>query len=187
MRVVLGGVILSVAVVLPLGCSLGGSNEATSDRPAAQASAEEVEAVQRLHRRLRIPRIEVGARCPRTRGGRPDRRIAIALGDGPADPVMGMAASPPSPAGVVDLSDDLRQKGWYFHKTLWAVSRRYSGPVLIRGREVDGSGPLRFTVNGRTALAELSFGAERSPHWPFGVEDVIRDIEGEWQAVQEGL
>ena len=164
---------LSVAVVLPLGCSFGGGSEPTSDRPEAQASAEGFEAVQRLHRPLRIPRVGADAHCPKTRGGRPNRRVAIALGDGPAYPVMGMAASPPSPAGVVDLGDDLRRNGWYFHKTLWAVSKGYSGPVLIRGRQVDGSGRLRFSIPGTGAgslaggrqqtLAELSFEAERRP------------------------
>jgi hypothetical protein len=86
---------------------------------------------------------------------------------------MGMVAPPPNPAGVVDLSDDLRRKGWYLHKTLWAVARDYSGPVLIRGRQVDGSRPLRFAANGGTALTELSFGADRRPHWRFGVSDTL--------------
>jgi hypothetical protein len=173
MRGVLGGVLFSVVLVLPLGCSFGGGSEPTSDRRDAQASAEGFEAVQRLHRPLRVPRIEAGARCPRTRGGRPNPRIAIALGDGPAYPVMGMAAPPPSPAGVADLSDDERRNGWYLHKTLWAVSRVYSGPVLIRARQVDGSRPVRFAIDGGTALAELTFSAERRPHWRFGVSDTL--------------
>jgi hypothetical protein len=173
MRGVLGGVLVSVVVVLPLGCSFGGGSEPSSDRPQAQASDEGFEALQRLHRPLRIPGVEAGARCPRTGGGRPDPRIAVALGDGPAYPVMGMAAPPPSPAGVADLSDDLRRNGWYLHKTLWAVSRRYSGPILIRGRQVDGSRPVRFAINGATALGELSFSAERRPHWRFGVSDTL--------------
>jgi hypothetical protein len=59
-------------------------------------------------------------------------------------PVLGMSAAPPAPGGVVGLRSDYHVLGWYLHKTLWAISPHYSGPVLIRGRRVDRAGLVRF-------------------------------------------
>ena len=86
---------------------------------------------------------------------------------------MGMSAAPPSPLGVVDLTDDVRRNGWYFHKTLWAVSPRYSGPILIRGRQVDGSRRIRFSIDGSTPIARLRFAVKRRPDWDFGVSSTL--------------
>jgi hypothetical protein len=55
-----------------------------------------------------------------------------------------MTAAPPAPGGVAGLRSDYHTLGWYLHKTLWAISPRYSGPVLIRGRRVDRPGLVRF-------------------------------------------
>jgi hypothetical protein len=33
---------------------------------------------------------------------------------------------------------------WFGQKVLWIVARTYSGPVLIRGRQLDGPNELRF-------------------------------------------
>jgi hypothetical protein len=35
-------------------------------------------------------------------------------------------------------------RGWLIQKVLWAVSRSYTEPVLIRGHQVDGPGRMRF-------------------------------------------
>lgn len=45
-----------------------------------------------------------------------------------------MPAAPPSPRGVASLNDDTQEHGVYFHKTLWAISRRAPSDVLIRAR-----------------------------------------------------
>lgn len=36
------------------------------------------------------------------------------------------------------------QDGRYWNKVVWARDPRYSGPVVIRGRQLDGPGALRF-------------------------------------------
>lgn len=82
--------------------------------------------------------------CPRTSGGDRAKGVAVALGRGPVFPVIGMSAAPPARGGVAGLRSDYRVLGWYLHKTLWAVSPSYSGPVLIRGRRIDRAGLLRF-------------------------------------------
>src|SRR5439155_25819802 len=37
-----------------------------------------------------------------------------------------------------------RRTGWSGQKVLWVASRSYSGPVLIRGGQIDGSNALGF-------------------------------------------
>jgi hypothetical protein len=46
---------------------------------------------------------------------------------------------------VASLGEDVRVNGRWAHKTLWAVSPRYRGALLIRGRRIDGRGALRFS------------------------------------------
>jgi hypothetical protein len=78
-----------------------------------------------------------GAPCPRSVAGRAAPGAGVTLGAGPAYPVLG-------PGGAASLRDDLRVGGWYLHKTMWAVRPSYPGPVLARGRQIDGESRLRF-------------------------------------------
>lgn len=91
-----------------------------------------------LRRPLHLPRVAGGEPCPRSSSARTAARVSWPLGPGPVYPAVG------SPNGVASLTDDLKTKGWYLHKTLWAISPRYRGPVLIRGARVDAPSPLRF-------------------------------------------
>ncbi|MGI8926186.1 MAG: hypothetical protein ACR2HN_06000 [Tepidiformaceae bacterium] len=70
--------------------------------------------------------------CPRTAGGRKAKGAAIALGDGPAYPVLGMPVAPPAALGVVNLDDDVRRGSLYLHKTLWATSPGARGTITVR-------------------------------------------------------
>jgi hypothetical protein len=63
--------------------------------------------------------------------------IARGIGPGPAYPIglaHGVLVLVPSPEGGV----------WAGQKVLWFVHPRYSGPVLVRGRRLDGAGLVRF-------------------------------------------
>lgn len=51
--------------------------------------------------------------------------------------------------------DELRA-GAYWRKTLWAIRPGYRGPVLVRGRRIDGPGILGFALGFR-ATTELRF------------------------------
>lgn len=123
-----------------------------------------------LRRPLKLPRVAAGEPCPRTPGGRPNPDIAIALGSGPAYPVLGFEAG----KKVVVLSDVELVNGRYWHKTLWAVDPEYDGPVLIRGRGIDPPQALRFvqpssTVGGyERQVRELEMRAEQSDSWRYG-------------------
>jgi hypothetical protein len=122
------------------GVALTQSTAASGNRSARNGMSGSRDPWGALHRTLHIPKISTGARCPRTQGGSAAPRVGFTLGTGPAYPVLGTSA----PGGVVTLGDDLRRGGWYLHKTIWAVSIRYRGPVLVRGSRVDGTSPVRF-------------------------------------------
>jgi hypothetical protein len=101
----------------------------------------------KLRRQLHIPRIAPGSPCPVT----PARRVnnnfgsgnfSLAQGSGPVYPLGGFPALrfvyPPPP-----------QSGWYGsewggEKVLWIARPSYRGPVLIRGRQLDGIHGVRF-------------------------------------------
>jgi hypothetical protein len=85
-----------------------------------------------LRRPLDLAALRPGERCHPAPAGRASRAVGVTLGAGPAYPVLG------SPGGVAALADDIQREGRYAHKTLWAISPRYRGPVLIRGRRLDG-------------------------------------------------
>jgi hypothetical protein len=100
--------------------------------------------------------------------------VAIALGPGPAYPVLGFEGNhaPPSPKGIVPLYANERRGGAYWHKTLWAVDPAYDGPVLIRGRGIDPSQVLRFVVPSAPGeerqVRQLEFRAQPSRSWRYG-------------------
>lgn len=91
-----------------------------------------------------MPQREPGAPCPVSHA---DTKvdfarfgIAVGLGSGPVYPV-GMAR------GVLYLqrpTDSDAGSPWVGAKALWFVHPRCRGPVLIRGRRLDGPGLVRF-------------------------------------------
>jgi hypothetical protein len=99
-----------------------------------------------LHRPLHIPRIEPGAACPLSAPtsvdlGREGTRILP--GRGPAYPTLNHDGTlfffyPPL------RTQEFFGSEWSGQKVLWWVSGRYHGPVLIRGRQLDGPNLLRF-------------------------------------------
>jgi hypothetical protein len=97
----------------------------------------------RLDRPLRVPRAS-RRRCPRSQTTRSAPATGYTLGDGPAFPVLTSAG------GIAELERTELVRGWYVHKTLWAISPTYRGPLLVRGARIDAPGEVRFT--GRLAL-----------------------------------
>jgi hypothetical protein len=51
---------------------------------------------------------------------------------------------------------------WFGKKVLWAVDTAYRGPVLVRGRQLDGPNPLRFN-RGVVPPRELQIPASPPP------------------------
>lgn len=91
-------------------------------------------------RPLRLPVLAPGQPCPIRAGAQVLPAFGLALGDGPvyslglgADAVLEYVR-----IGVFAGSP------WGGQKVLWVGAPAYRGPVLIRGRQLDGSGELRF-------------------------------------------
>jgi hypothetical protein len=120
-----------------------------------------------LHRPLHFPTVAPEAACPQTPGARPNPDVAIALGSGPAYPVLGFEGNPIPPKPVVPLHAEDRKGNVYWHKTLWAVDPAYDGPVLIRAAGIDPPGAIRLAYDKRR-LRELEFPAQNTDRWRYG-------------------
>jgi hypothetical protein len=112
--------------------------------------------------------IPTGTRCPATTatgtlavgGIEPVWTNTLARGPGPAYPTaLGgeptarfLFVYPPSPASGWEES------GWGGSKNIWVVARTYHGPILVRGRQLDGPNDVRFQngVPGFTRRSGLS-------------------------------
>ena len=128
------------AIVLLL-VGLGASGASAKRRPAWTWAS--------LHRPIHLPRLAPGVECPVSASRRVDLGPAIDSaplpGPGPAYPA-GLAPDvavefvyPPDPRQA-----DFYGTGWGGNKVLWWVKWSYKGPVLIRGRQLDGSHLVRF-------------------------------------------
>ena len=87
-----------------------------------------------------------GGPCPTPKSKTISTVYADVIGDGP---VYGVGTKD----GVIGYPD---RGSWFSLKVLWVI-RDYDGPVLIRGRQVDGPNQLRFGLDAE--LPELRFEA----------------------------
>ena len=102
----------------------------------------------KLYRPLHLPRLAPGAACPVSHV---DHRVdwtsirifgGSGIGRGPVYPGLGSAGA------RVTVTPDTEFGGpWLGAKVFWYVRPSYRGPVLIRGRQLDGRHRLGF--NGR--------------------------------------
>jgi hypothetical protein len=115
-----------------------------------------------LQRPLEIPRLARGSACPVSPVARSVawRRFGIApgIGRGPAYPVLG--------GNTLELRapESFESRRWGGQKVFWFVLPRYRGPVLIRGRQLDGPYRVRFQ-SGDVPPAELRIAPGRSVYW----------------------
>jgi hypothetical protein len=167
--------VASAAILVVTACSGSGANGSEVERSSSVPTnpGEDINVEQTtLRRELHLPRLFPSDECPRTPGGYRAPKVAITLGDGPAYPVLGMSEPPPREDGVASLRDDIRRGGWYWHKTLWAVDKRYRGSLLIRGARIDRPGPMRFGID-HGALRELELPAEQQVRWRYGISSTL--------------
>jgi hypothetical protein len=106
-----------------------------------------------LRRRpLHVPTIASGTPCPATGSGGTAAQVGLEAtlpfrvwGPGPAYPFIGAAGE--HAEFVFDLPmGDPADYGteWGGTKAIWGISTRYVGPVLVRGRQLDGPNEVRF-------------------------------------------
>ena len=99
---------------------------------------------RKLHRPLHLPLVAPGAACPvssvdpRVDWASIDIYGGSGIGRGPVYPATG-------PTAQVVVGPDAQYGGpWLTTKIFWYVRPRYRGPVLIRGRQLDGTHRLGF-------------------------------------------
>ena len=106
----------------------------------ASSSAGTLDSWAKLRRPLHIPHLAAGARCPVTHARSISPDFGPAQGPGPIYNIGGLVEFiyPVKPGQVWYPS------AWGGQKVLWVGSRAYKGPVLIRGRQLDGAHEVRF-------------------------------------------
>lgn len=167
-------------------CIVGCSHGAAADPGPADVAAKK-SVWKQLHRPIALP--PVTGTCPRTAGARRAPRVGITLGDGPVFPVLGFAAAPPSPRGVVHYRDGVRVRGLgYAAKVLWAGSRAYTGPVLIRARRLDRTQLVHLQLGERDPIVkELRFPAGKKTAWRYWATSTILNAAGCYGYQIDGL
>jgi hypothetical protein len=106
-----------------------------------------------LRRPLHIPRIESGAPCPVSKRLE-SARVYPVLAREDSNPVLRFNS--PARPGAIDYGSP-----WSGQKVMWVVRANYRGPVLVRGRQVDGPHSLRFE-HGQIPQTERRFARARS-------------------------
>jgi hypothetical protein len=127
--------------------------------PATPAPAGDVWA-QLAAKPLKIPSIAAGAACPTTPSKTVDNQPAY--GSGPAYITVGITN------GKLQYSDASAQDAgspWNIAQVHWQVATSYTGPVLVRGKQLDGTHALGF--NGGYAF---------QPSNPEGTEPVESEL-----------
>ena len=107
------------------------------------ASASTVDPFAALRRPWVHPSVTSAAACPvATEVEQPDPALGPLLGTGPRPAGIGTGA-------VLDYESPTQggnwtDRTWGGQKVLWAVDPSVDGPVLVRGRQLDGPGGLAF-------------------------------------------
>ena len=173
---------LSLVILTLSSCFFGHHATSGANLPDDTAFA------QLKQRPLTLPVIRAGDRCPVTRGSREsvprERYIFCAgclwFGRGPV--YFAWAWGFQVGGRVIDaLSNDVEDATFslqgvphensdYRAKTPWVSKPDYSGPILIRGRRLDGKGALRFEGTAPRAQENFELNAPSrtdSTHWSF--------------------
>ena len=118
-----------------------------------------------LRRPLHLPKLAPGAPCPVSGVDHriPWRRANIfggsGIGRGPVYPGLG------SSSGLLWATRDEQYGGpWYGEKVFWYVLPSYRGPILIRGRQLDGPEVMRFN-EGKLPKPELRIAPGETVFW----------------------
>src|SRR5439155_15327929 len=115
-----------------------------------------------LRRPLHVPTVATGARCPVSSVDPrvPWARIRIlGIGRGPVYPGLG------AHSGLLWATRDVQSGGpWFGDKVFWFALPSYRGPILIRGRRLDGPQIVRFG-GGKLPAAELRIERGESVSW----------------------
>jgi hypothetical protein len=103
-----------------------------------------------LHRTLHVPRVSPGNRCPVSSARTLGSFVGAGLDAGPVYPVLGTSGVLNFHRAGPRTSQSVFADGkWGGQKVLYVAAPSYQGPVLIRGRQLDGPNAIGF---GRAAV-----------------------------------
>ena len=123
-------VLLVAAVLLLLAACMA---NASATRPSATPSPTLTADWRALEQRpLSLQSIAPGTTCPKLSGHVVSPAFGYVLGDGPAYPFWTVGSA----IGAIQAS--------VLDSVQWYIDPSYTGPVLVRGRQLDGSGVLTF-------------------------------------------
>ncbi len=106
---------------------------------------------------MTLPSVGERRACPNTTATFIDTGHASGpfLGSGPVYPglvTLGIGTQAYDGQGSAHFSHFGRLGPWDGIKTLWVISPSYDGSALVRGRQIDGTGDIRFSVEGFGSL-----------------------------------
>ena len=90
------------------------------------------------YRPLQLPVLAPGDACPETPIRSVEGYLYQVMGEGP---VYGL---PYLSVVSVNWSALYTHDGWYWNKVVWTRDPQYTGPIVIRGRQLNGPATLRF-------------------------------------------
>jgi len=110
---------------------------------------------QLASRPLKMPKLRAGERCPVSKGSHetvPDVSYIFCarclwFGSSPVDFAWAYRLGDGDDA-LFDLHKVPHDRSGYSAKTPWVARFDFSGPILVRGRQIDGNGKLRFSAVG---------------------------------------
>lgn len=146
------------------GCQLHATSATPTPTPIPSPTATQTADWQALHRPLHLPTVAPGAPCPAAQEHAVSPDFGLALGGGPVYPVA------PWVHGTYAIDGARNDQGWYYLKVLWVSRPEYMGPILIRGRQIDGPNALLFgsSLTGQDLLPELELPAGSGGSNPHG-------------------
>ncbi len=118
-----------------------------------------------LHKRpLQLNQIKSISPCPVSEASVKTPQFGAAAGTGPIFAVLGADTN-----GTVFYGGARQEGGWYYQKVLWIGKPSFQGPVLVRGRQLDGPKELGFGT-GAIPEKELTLDADNGgvawSEWP---------------------
>ena len=94
-----------------------------------------------LHQRpLHLPTLAPGATCPTDAPHSVASWVGPAIGTGPVYSI----GYGPGPDAILSFRGTAETGGWYFEKILWLATPEASGPVLVRGHQLNGPNAVGF-------------------------------------------
>lgn len=164
--------LLGLSATLMAACTSGPS--AGAPPPTTDADAK----WSKLRQPLRLPSVSPGSACPiSTVASAPDPATqGLAMRAGPAFSIF---AATRDGAGTYHYGDSRVDDGWYYVKNLWVVDPEYKGPVLVRGKRIDGLGELRFEGDGGAFIEVTPNGTELARERRFPEE--LGTVTSDWR------